>query len=75
MNADLETLDPTDRVEIIIHRDKGGVRARVHAAYITGTELKSASDELGGRILLNAVARCASAINVGHSEPVEARRA
>jgi hypothetical protein len=73
MNPDLDALLPDDRVEIIIHRKTPSVRARVHASYIPGHELKACSDEAGGRILLNAVARCSRAI--AGAEPVAAKGA
>jgi hypothetical protein len=60
--ANLDALDAEDKVEIIIHRDEGGVRARVHASYIAGRALKTISHGGGGALLLDAVDRCARAI-------------
>ena len=59
----LAALDSEDRVEIIIHRDKGGVRARVHAGYIAGKALKCVTHGEGAALLLDAVDRCARAIH------------
>jgi len=61
----LAALETEDRVEIIIHRDKGGVKARVHASYIAGRVLKCISQGDAGGLLLDAVERCARAIHQG----------
>lgn len=60
--APLGALDAEDKVEIIIHRDRGGVRARVHASYIAGRALKAVTHGERGALLLAAVDRCARAI-------------
>ncbi len=62
----LAALDADDHVEIIVHRDRGGVQARVHAGYIAGRELKHLAPGECGALLLETVARCARAIHQAH---------